>query len=127
MNFEEAKIKLEKQTGYTYYDSEVENIICDVESDFTGKQKKVKSNWKELVNKEIKKQQQLKWEHQQKIKRWKNDPELHVVQQQLNRCPNCYRYSLRISLLMKTGDPNHTWLMMYCPQCEYYNEELSGF
>ena len=125
----QARVKLEKQTGYTYYDSEVEEIVCDKEYTHYDYDKhtikKVKSNWKELVNKEIKKQQQLKWEQQQKIKRWKQS--VHVVQQQLNRCPNCYRYSLTVSLLMKTGDPNHTWLMMLCPQCEYYNEELSGF
>ena len=51
----QAKQKLEKQTGYTYYNSDIEALICDTDSDFIGK--RLKSNWKQLVNKEIQKEE----------------------------------------------------------------------
>jgi uncharacterized protein YdcH (DUF465 family) len=91
-----------------------------------NKIKKVKDNWKQLLNKEIQKVKQQKWQAKNEIKRWKKSA--HVVEQYLyNRCPKCFRLSLGYTLLMKTGDRYHSYAIWYCPECQYYQEKLTGF
>lgn len=125
----QAKIKLEKQTGYTYYDSDVKQIICEEEYTDYGKNKirKVKNNWEELVNEEIKKQKQKQQKKKAEIEAFKHDPDLHTVQSQINRCPKCYRFSLIVSLLMRTGDPYHQWILFGCTECGYVEQKFNGF
>ena len=116
-----------------------EEIYNDVNKLIIKEDGSIRDNWKEIINSKIKEvkeerrqkeieEQEEKRKKQQEIKRWKNDPELHVVQQQQETCPNCYRrYSLRISLLMKTGDSYHSYLVMQCSKCGYFKDQLNGF
>ena len=127
--FNQAKTKLEKQTGYTYYDSEVKQIICEEEYTNYGKNeiRKVKSNWKAFVNEEIKKQKQKEQKRQDEIEKFKHDPDVHAVQSQITRCPQCYRLSLIVSIWMKTGDPYHQGILYACKKCGYIEQKFNGF
>ena len=115
-----------------------ENIYDDVNKLIKEIDGSIRDNWKEIIEfkiKEIKdkrKQEELekqlkKQKRQDEIEAFKHDSNLHTVKSQISRCPNCYRFTLGISLLMRTGDPYHIWLMMFCPECSYYKDEFRGF
>ena len=129
--FKQAEIKLKEQTGYNYGYSEIDKIICEEEYTNYGGQKqvvkKIRKNWKELVQEEILKQQQKDQKKQDEIEAFKHDPDLHTVKSQISRCPNCYRFTLIVSLLMRTGDPYHQWILFGCPECSYVEQKFIGF
>lgn len=123
---DEAKKMLNQEDIYT----NVDNLILENNS--------IKDNWKEIIElkiKEVKEErkqkeiekQQKEQQKKKEIEAFKHDPNLHTVKSQIGRCPNCYRFTLGISLFMRTGDPYHHWLMMFCPECSYHRDEFSGF
>lgn len=110
---------------------DINNLIIEVDGN-------IKENWKEIIELKIKEvnnerkqkeieEQNKEQQRQKEIEKFKHDPDLHTVQSQIGRCPKCYRFTLGISLLMRTGDPYHIWLMMFCPECSYYKDEFRGF
>lgn len=123
---DEARKMLNQEDIYT----DVNNLILENNS--------IKDNWREIIELEIRetkekrKQEELEKQkkeqkRQDEIEKFKHDPDLHNVKSQISRCPNCYRFTLGISLIMRTGDPYHIWLMMFCPECSYYKDEFRGF
>ena len=108
-----------------------EKIYDDVNELIIEADGSIRDNWKEIINskiKEVKEERKRKEQKRQdEIEKFKHDPDLHTVKSQIGRCPNCYRFSLIISLIMRTGDPYHQWILFGCTECAYVEQKFIGF